>query len=490
MLFSSMVFLWIFIPSVIIINMIIRTIPFRNPDTSLYARNVFLLAASLIFYGWGGIYYLLIIISSILINYYGGQLITYKYNTGIRKKHCLIIVIALNLAILFVFKYFNMIVIIIENLLSPGEGGILSMKGTGQLGIKEIVLPIGISFFTFQAMSYVIDVYRNDAPVQDNILFFALYVSFFPQLIAGPIVRYADIAGQITERQETITAKSAGIKRFCYGLGKKVLLANAFAETADRIFALEPSAQTGLVAWTGIICYTLQIYYDFSGYSDMAIGLGRMFGFRFKENFNYPYISSSIREFWRRWHISLSTWFREYVYIPLGGNRRGVRRTYLNLFIVFLLTGIWHGANFTFIFWGIYYGIFLVLERIFLGKLLDNNRFRWLNHLYTILVVMIGWVFFRADNIYLAMSYIKGLFTFGRSGWTILSYLSMKLILCTAAGIIFCGPIQLKMKSWYEECRKVSWVQKADTAIQFSLLILSVMSLIAGTYNPFIYFQF
>ena len=489
MLFSSMIFLWVFLPCVLIGDAIINMIPFENRAIRTKVKNTFLLVASLIFYAWGGIYYLLIMLTSIGINYVGGQLLAHRYTEEADRKKCLTIVVCLNLFILFVFKYFNMVGIVIENLISDG-GSILGMQGTGVLNLPYIVLPIGISFFTFQAMSYVIDVYRGDAPVQDDLFSFALYVSFFPQLIAGPIVRYLDVAKEINERKETSYLRVSGIKRFCYGLGKKVLLANVFAETADKIFALEPSLQTGLVAWLGIICYTLQIYYDFSGYSDMAIGLGRMFGFHFKENFNYPYISMSIREFWRRWHISLSTWFREYVYIPLGGNRKGQLRTYINLFTVFLLTGIWHGANFTFIIWGLYYGIILVIERVFLGKLLDQNPIKVINHVYVLIIVVIGWVFFRANNIYLAISYLKGLFDFSGNGWMIMSYLSMKLILFLIAGVMLCGPLQQKWQHWYEVKRKNQTVQRIDFVFQIALLVLSVLSLIGGTYNPFIYFQF
>ena len=489
MLFSSMIFLWVFLPCVLLGDALLNIIPFKDRTQRIKVKNGFLLIASLFFYAWGGIYYLLIMLFSIVVNYIGGQLIAHRYQTKEEQKKCLIITVCLNLLILFVFKYFNMLGIVIENIISDG-GSILAMQGTGVLNLPNIVLPIGISFFTFQAMSYVIDVYRGDAPVQDNLFSFALYVSFFPQLIAGPIVRYLDVAKEINERKETSYLRVSGIKRFCYGLGKKVLLANVFAETADKIFALEPNMQTGIVAWLGIICYTLQIYYDFSGYSDMAIGLGRMFGFHFRENFNYPYISQSIREFWRRWHISLSTWFREYVYIPLGGNRKGKVRTYINLFTVFLLTGIWHGANFTFIVWGLYYGIILVIERIFLGKILDNNPMKWINHIYVLLIVVLGWVFFRADNIYLAFSYLKGMFDFSGNGWMIMSYLSNKLILSLVIGIAFCGPVQQKWKKWYAVKKKDKTVQKIDFAVQICLLVLSILSLIGGTYNPFIYFQF
>lgn len=490
MLFSSMIFLWVFLPIVLIGNEILSRINV-DEDTKIKSKNMFLLAASFIFYAWGGIYYLLIMVASILINYYGGFYLGHKLKKKEERKKCLILVIAANLTILFVFKYFNMLIVIIENIINPSGGGsILGMQGTGILGLPTIVLPIGISFFTFQAMSYVIDVYRGDASVQDNLFYFALYVSFFPQLIAGPIVRYHEVEEQIIYREEKQALRAMGIKRFCYGMGKKVLLANTFAKAADDIWALGGGNIKGTVAWLGMICYTLQIYYDFSGYSDMAIGLGRMFGFRFAENFNYPYVADSIQEFWRRWHISLSTWFKEYVYIPLGGNRKGKNRTLLNLFIVFLLTGIWHGANFTFIGWGLFYAALLIIERLFLGEILKKNRFKVINHIYTMFAVMIAWVLFRSDTIYQAGSIIRGLFDFSGNNFQILSFLSNKLILFLIAGIAFCGPVQMKYGRWYRKRRKDAQIMKADLTIQIILLVLSILSLVGGTYNPFIYFQF
>jgi len=490
MLFSSMIFLWIFLPCVLFGNFILTILPFSDERKRLRAKNILLLVSSLLFYAWGGIYYLLIMASCIVINYLGGQLITYRYKEKKERRRCLAAVIALNLTILFVFKYFNMAVIIVENILDPGAGSLINMTGTGALGIKEIVLPIGISFFTFQAMSYVIDVYRGDAPVQDNFLDFALYVAFFPQLIAGPIVRYKDIAAQISSRPERVKQKAEGIRRFCYGLGKKVLLANTFAAAADSIWGLNRPA-AGAAAWLGAVCYTLQIYYDFSGYSDMAIGLGKMFGFDFKENFNYPYISDSVREFWRRWHISLSTWFREYVYIPLGGNRKGKARTYRNLFLVFLLTGIWHGANFTFILWGLGHGVLLVLERIGLGKLLAKNRFKWINHLYTMFFVVCGWVLFRSDTVSQAAEFLKGMFFMrGADPAGLLSFLSMKLILCLIIGIALAGPLQQKLKRRFNTDRELRPDMRLNFVVQIAILFLSVLSLVSGTYNPFIYFQF
>ncbi len=485
-----MIFLWVFLPVVLIVN---GLIPVFSPDreTSIHRKNIFLMAASFVFYAWGGIYYLLIMIGNILVNYYGGLFIARRCRNRREKKKTLAIVIIINLAILFVFKYFNMMIIVIENIIDPAGGGsILGMQGTGILGFPEIILPIGISFFTFQAMSYVIDVYRGDAPLQENLCYFALYVSFFPQLIAGPIVRYHEIADQINYRKEKLAMRAYGIKRFCYGLGKKVLLANTFAEAADRIWGLGEGNITGVTAWLGVICYTLQIYYDFSGYSDMAIGLGRMFGFKFAENFNYPYISASIREFWRRWHISLSTWFKEYVYIPLGGNRLGKYRTLLNLFIVFVLTGIWHGANFTFLIWGLFHGALLIIERLFLGRILENNRHRFINHIYVIFAVMFAWILFRSDNIYQAGSIIQGLFNFGGDSFGFITFLSMKLIICLVAGIALCGPIQRKFGAWYKKACRDRWVMNSDLIIQVALFVLSVLSLVGNTYNPFIYFQF
>ena len=287
-----------------------------------------------------------------------------------------------------------------------------------------------------------------------------------------------------------MTLFSDGVKRFCYGLGKKVLLSNTFAEVADEIWKLDIEKLGAPVAWLGIISYTLQIYYDFSGYSDMAIGIGKMLGFKFKENFNYPYTSLSVQEFWRRWHISLSTWFKEYVYIPLGGNRKGPFRTYLNLFIVFLLTGIWHGANFTFIVWGLIYAVLLIIERIFLGKVLEKNPVKIINWVYTMLMVVIGWVFFRSENIIQAVKYITQMFSTSPSDYSVFSYISMKVIICLVMGILLMGFVQRLLKDKYEKVKNKSLVVNVDFVIQIVLLILSVFSIVSGTYNPFIYFQF
>lgn len=496
MLFSSMLFIWVFLVAVLCCYYFCLLIPFKNPKNKVIVKNAILLIASFIFYAWGGIYYLLIMIASILVNFFGGHLIETKFKESKYRKLVLIITIALNLGILFFFKYFNMLVTAIESIMALDKGldvawnALISMEGTGALQIKKIVLPIGISFFTFQSMSYVIDLYLGKTKEQKNIFDFALYVSLFPQLIAGPIVKYKDIEDQIQNRVETFEDFAYGVKRFCYGLAKKVLISNLFAEIADKIWALETSTLGTAVAWLGIISYTIQIYFDFSGYSDMAIGLGYMFGFKFKENFNYPYTSLSIQEFWRRWHISLSTWFKEYVYIPLGGNRKGKARTYINLFIVFLLTGIWHGANFTFIVWGLYFGLFLILERAFLGEWLKKNPIKILNWLYMIIVVMVGWVFFRAENIFQAIEYLKQMFSFVEYDNSILTYLSMETIYMLVIAIALAGFVQRGLQSKYLKIKDNTVVVITDYVIQIGLLALCVLALIGGTYNPFIYFQF
>ena len=366
----------------------------------------------------------------------------------------------------------------------------MSMERTGTLNIKDIVLPIGISFFTFQSMSYVIDLYMGKVSLQKDIINFALYVSLFPQLIAGPIVKYSDVSEQIENRSESLELFVSGQKRFCYGLGKKVIIANTFAEIADQIWALETTTLGTAVAWFGAIAYTIQIYYDFSGYSDMAIGIGKMLGFQFKENFNYPYTSLSIQEFWRRWHISLSTWFKEYIYIPLGGNRKGNLRTYMNIFIVFLLTGIWHGANFTFLAWGIFFAILQIIERLFLKKILDKNPIKIINWIYMMLMVIIGWVYFRSENILQANEFIKQMFYFTTSENNILTFLSMKVIILFMTAIICTGFLQRAMKNIYVRIKDKFTMEIFDFSLQGFILIYSIFMIISGTYNPFIYFQF
>ena len=497
MLFSSMIFLWVFLPIVLIINYAINLIV-RNRKLKIRLKNTFLLIASLFFYAWGGIYYLSIMICSIIINFLGGFIISKlsdKDNPkNINQKVILIITVALNLLILGYFKYFNMLVVIIEQAMEHNDlptflYNIFNMKGTGSLGLKEVILPIGISFFTFQAMSYVIDVYRGDAETQKNILDFGLYVALFPQLIAGPIVRYHDVALQINDRVESLDKFRRGIKRFCYGLGKKVLIANTFALVVDRIWALDLENIGTAIAILVTISYTFQIYYDFSGYSDMAIGLGHMFGFEFKENFNYPYMATSITDFWRRWHISLSTWFKEYVYIPLGGNRHGLFRTCLNLMIVFLLTGIWHGANFTFIMWGVVYGLIQIIEKLFLLKALNANKLKFVNWIYVMIITLLLFVVFRSNNIQEAFVIFS---QYGKleSKYNVLSYISMKYIVTLIIAILSMGVIQKIFGKLYEKINNNTIVNIIDATLQFAILIIAILSIVDGTYNPFIYFQF
>ena len=466
MLFSSLIFLWVFLPVVFIGSFIFQKLG------GIKAANILLLISSLFFYAWGEPVYIFLMIASILINYSAGMLLCTKH-----KKVVLTVAVILNLVLLGYYKYAGMLVETWNRL-------------TGSdVGIPKIALPIGISFFTFQALSYVIDAYRGDCEIQKNPLKLALYVSFFPQLIAGPIVKYKDVADQIDHRKLSLDQIVSGIRRFVYGLAKKVLIANVAAQVADNIYA-RPTAQiSGVMAGVAVICYTIQIYYDFSGYSDMAIGLGRMFGFEFKENFNYPYISHSIREFWRRWHISLSTWFKEYVYIPLGGNRRGTGRTYMNLLIVFFLTGLWHGAGYNFIFWGLYHGAFIVLERAFYGKWLDRHKV--IGWVYTFTVVNVGWIFFRLTDTMTGFRVAKRLlmpWEYPSGNVRIWEIVSAKDAIILIAALLGMGVIQ-NTNVFKKVFRKLkdSWIEIAALTLLF---IWCLGSLASGTYNPFIYFRF
>ena len=387
MLFSSTLFLFLFLPLTLVAYLVVGR----------RLRNVLLLLASLFFYLWGENIYVLVMLSSITMNYIFGLLIDRNIKRGDSGKLPMVLGVVANLGLLIFFKYTNFIV--------DNVNILLGTMGVAAINIEPIHLPIGISFFTFQAMSYIIDVYRKDSNVQKNPINLGLYIALFPQLIAGPIVRYHDIADQINRRKTRLLDVAAGSERFIFGLGKKVLIANPLALVADQIFALPVDQLSTGAAWIGVICYTLQIYFDFSGYSDMAIGLGRMFGFRFLENFNYPYISRSIREFWRRWHISLSSWFRDYLYIPMGGNRLGEKRTRRNLLIVFLLVGLWHGASWSFIVWGLIHGLFLIFERSRPGRFIEKMPTP-LQLVYTLLVVMNAWVFFRVEKLSDALDYL------------------------------------------------------------------------------------
>ena len=431
---------------------------------------------------------MLLISLVILINWGAGFICAKGRHSDSVRKIGLIATVASDLGILFFFKYFNLFIATIENLfwgeeLSFAEkmNGIFTGTGTGALGIEQIVLPVGISFFTFQALSYVIDVYKGQVDIQSNLFYFALYISCFPQLIAGPIVHYKDIENQLMNRTVGSHEFAAGIKRFCFGLAKKVIIANTLAVIVDKIWSADISNLDATVAWLGSICYTFQIYYDFSGYSDMAIGLGKMFGFDFKENFDHPYRSESVREFWRRWHISLSSWFRDYVYIPLGGSRCSLKRTCLNLFIVFMLTGIWHGANWTFFAWGLIYGLLLIFERVWFGKILDKNPIKFINRMLTFLVVNFLWVIFIADNIIDAFTYISRMFVGGIRVLNLFTYLSGMGVIAIICGALFGGFVQAHMS--------VKTV-KGNAVVCLALLILSLIFLANGTYNPFIYYQF
>ena len=465
MLFSSMIFLWVFLP-------ILLGLYFIAKDKY---RNIILLIFSIIFYSWGEPKYVVLMLLSILTNYIYGLLID-KYNS--KKKIILICAIITNLGLLGYFKYFNFFALNVNRLFNFEA-----------IPVQDIALPIGISFYTFQIISYLIDLYRQEIKVQKNILNLALYISFFPQLIAGPIIKYHDIDKQISNRTVTLNKFAAGIRRFVYGLAKKVIVANSMGEIADYIYALNLDSINTPLIWVAAICYMIQIYYDFSGYSDMAIGLGKMFGFDINENFNLPYMSKSITEFWRRWHISLSTWFKEYLYIPLGGNRKGALRTYINLSIVFLATGLWHGAAWNFVAWGVYNGVFMLIERFKLKEILDKNKFKFINHIYLLFVVLIGWVLFRAPSLTYAIEYIKIMFSFDFSFVNIDADMifNMKNLIIFIFAILFSGMIQEVVRKYNIKFEKI---KVCENFVMLFLFLICIMMLISNTYNPFIYFRF
>ena len=468
MLFSSSVFLFLFLPLVLLVYYL----PLRKWRQG---QNVFLLVASLFFYAWGEPWFVLIMIASILANYGFGLWVARAKGAGRSTRAPLIAAAAANLGLLFVFKYLTFVM------------GIANRLGAG-LVIPGIELPIGISFFTFQALSYVLDVNRGRGMVQRSPLKVGLYISFFPQLIAGPIVKYETVAKEIDDRRESWTDFSAGLCRFGVGLAKKVLIANQLAAVADRAFGMGGVGLSAGFAWLGALCYTFQIYFDFSGYSDMAIGLGRMFGFHFLENFNYPYISRSITEFWRRWHISLSTWFRDYVYFPLGGSRVESRSRHIrNLFVVWLLTGIWHGANWTFVAWGLFYFVLLVLEK-YAG--LGRGWPGWCKWLFTFLMVNFAWVLFRADSLPAASHYLQAMFGLGKGGWDSLCTFCLRenwpVLLAAAVFSAPAAPLAGRRLA-----RRDGWAAGAGYAlVLLGLFAVSASFIIKGTYNPFIYFNF
>ncbi|MCC6195184.1 MAG: MBOAT family protein [Burkholderiales bacterium] len=471
MVFASPIFLFLFLPLVLAAYYAVA----RG------ARNAVLLVASLGFYAWGEAPYLALVLGSVAFNYAIGAAIGGSADAA-RRKRWLAVGIAGNLLALGLFKYANFAVANV-NALAP-------LLAITPIAVAAIPLPLGISFFTFHAISYVVDVYKGNASAERNLPRFALYILLFPQLIAGPIIRWRDIATQLREREQRLADFAYGVRRFVLGLGKKVLVANTLGAVADRVFALPAAELTAPLAWLGLACYTLQIYFDFSGYSDMAIGLMRMFGFRILENFNYPYISRGIREFWRRWHISLSNWFRDYLYIPLGGNQRGERRAYANLVLVFLLCGLWHGASWPFVLWGIWHGAFLVVERAGLDGFL--RRLGPLSHVYALAVVMGGWVLFRCETLAQAVSYYAAL-----AGQAVgdpvrrplAEFLDPFVLFTLAVAIVFATPLARTIGRWRDR-HAGALILSFDVAWLSAVFVLSSAFLAAGTYNPFIYFRF
>ena len=485
MQFTEPLFLFLFLPALF-------GLYFSSPR---WARNVLLLGASLLFYAWGERTYVAVLLFSILLNYLCGLAIGHARAQG-RRRRLLLAGITGNLLLLITFKYARFLVANLNGLVTP--------FGLDAIPLPMIRLPIGISFFTFMGMSYLFDIYRRQLEAERNLNTFALYITLFPHLIAGPIVRYGDIARELVERRISRPEFAAGVRRFIIGFGKKMMIANTVAFPADSIFNLPAGELTPGLAWLGLVCYTLQIYFDFSGYSDMAIGLARMFGFHFPENFNYPYIADSITNFWRRWHISLSTWFRDYLFFPLGV--RGPRwRIYTNLLIVFFLCGLWHGASWNFVIWGLFHGVFLVLERLGLGGWLQK-RHRAVRRLYTMLVVMVAWVFFRAESLSHASAFLQAMA--GRSGGAGLIYrpaiyLNAELVLALILGVLGSVPLIPRLRAWQERFLSDGRATAAPAGVLLGfgarlfgfaalafIFIASAALSAAGTYNPFIYFRF
>lgn len=464
MVFSKPIFLFGFLPIVLLLYFIA---PRR-------LRNTVLFVASLIFYAWGEPKLVLLMIATIVVDYCAGLMIERFSEKKKASRAILVATLVINLGLLGIFKYANFMIESINALVG------------GNIGLLNIVLPIGISFYTFQSLSYVIDVYKKVVPVERNILNFATYVTLFPQLIAGPIVQYKTIADELSERQESFALFSEGIWRFAVGLGKKVIIANQIGSVWTEISGSPESLTVGK-AWIGALAFTFQIYFDFSGYSDMAIGLGKMFGFNFLENFNYPYISKSITEFWRRWHISLGTWFKEYVYIPLGGNRKGLKRQIFNILVVWMLTGLWHGASWNFVVWGLYFGLILVLEKAFLLKIFAKIPAAFA-HIYSILLIVFGWVIFECGSMGEIINYFRSMFGVGVSFWSndttyilcnTLLLFAVAAVCSTQLGKVVKAKLSVRFKNGYWEC-----------AIVAVLLLLSLVFLAGDSYNPFLYFRF
>lgn len=470
MVFSSTVFLFIFLPVVYLLYLAVR---------NLKARNIILIIASLFFYAYGEPIAVILMILSVVMNYIFGLGVV-----GRHKKLVLTVSVIFNVSMLFVFKYLCFTL------------GLLSYVFPFRVPIPDIALPIGISFFTFQAMSYVIDVYKKPSLKEKNILNIFLYISLFPQLIAGPIIRYEELADELKKRSLTLDKTVEGIRRFLFGLAKKMLIANTMGQIADSAFNSELQNISSGALWIGAAAYMLQIYYDFSGYSDMALGLGKMFGFTFPENFNYPFVTLSMQDFWHRWNISVSTWFRQYVYFPLGGNRKGKRRTNINRLVVFFLTGLWHGANLTFIVWGLIHGLFLLLENSgVIGFVKSKNPLlKIVSHIYCLIVILFTFVIFRADSLTHAWSYISRMFT----GFETLPDSSLVYgqlfnpygIIVTVFAVIFCMPVAEALKKLFARVNRQGLCEALSCTASLGLYAMCILSLMSASYNPFIYFRF
>ncbi len=503
MVFSSITFLFLFLPIVLVVyHLLFLPVSLRHKNATVFRRavNLFLLCVSLVFYFWGEAWLVWIVIASTFIDFFCGLLISGAIHkgrievlkegerrSGVQRAG-LLISLSSNLLFLGFFKYFNF---------GVDSFNAWMPEALRLTDVMRITLPLGIRFYTFQSMSYTIDVYRGHVKATRNLIDFACFVTLFPQLVAGPIVRYCDVAYQLVHRKMSSALFSSGVTRFVLGLGKKVLVANTVARAADNIFALSPEQLTTPQDWVVTVCYTIQIYYDFSGYSDMAIGLGRMFGFEFLENFNYPYTARSIQDFWRRWHISLSSWFRDYLYIPLGESKNGSGRTYFNLITVFFLCGLWHGANWAYVAWGLYHGLFLVLERIGLRRQIERMP-RVFQHLYTLLVVMVGWFLFATESFAQSVLILKSMAGFApatTSALLLQDWLSRDVIAAILYGALFSMPILVKAQTWLRRVAARHPVYAGGYEFLKGLalaavFLLSAMSLASGTHNPFIYFRF
>ena len=484
MVFSSPIFLFLFLPVVLTLVLLVRRVA---------SRNALLLLFSLIFYAWGEPIFIFLALASVVMNYFLGLWVDHSHDPA-QRKTAVVLAIVLNVGLLAFFKYVDFA---FDNI-----NALLVLSHYRPLPMPHVLLPIGISFFTFHALSYVIDVYRRKWKAAKNPADVALYIFFFPQMIAGPILRWSAIAPQLEKRAITPAGFTEGIRRFVGGLAKKMIIANVVAIPARDIFALSTNELTTPVAWFGVLCYTLQIYFDFSGYSDMAVGLGKMFGFEFLENFNFPYISQSITDFWHRWHISLSTWFRDYLYIPLGGNRCSSMRNYFNLVVVFFLCGLWHGATWPFVIWGLYHGMFLLLEKTAFGILVDKMP-RPLRHIYAVLVVMCGWVLFRSDTFSQAITFFNamlGLDHAATAAQPIARYVNRQVRWSIVIGILFSTPLWPWIRDRYGKMVEAAPEQLQgpthiaglllEMLLAASLLMISSAWLASGTYNPFIYYRF